>query len=92
MKLLGRERLDRLRGLGGQVQKWVQSWATEVTAANWKHASEVEDQFPNARSSSQGVFVFPIAGCGWNVCLLVAFPQGVALITELKMEDETHGS
>jgi len=92
MKLLGRERLDKLRGLGDQVQKWIQSWANEVTTANWKHEAEVKDQFPNVHSSDQGAFVFPVAGCGWKICLLIAYPQGVALITELKIEDETFGS
>lgn len=92
MKLLGRERLDTLRGLSDQVEKWVQSWANEVIAANWKHEAEVKDQFPNAQNSSPGVFVFPISGCAWQVCLLIAYPQGVALITELKIKDETYGS
>lgn len=92
MKLLGRERLDTLQGLGDQVQKWIQSWANEVTSANWKHETEVTDQFPNARTSSHGVFLFPVSGCGWQICLLIAFPQGVALITELKIKDEIYGS
>ena len=92
MKLLGRERLGDLRGLSDQVQKWLHSWANEIMAANWKHDLDVTEQFPNAWYSSQGVFVFPVAGCGWKICLLIAFPQGVALITELKIEDETNGS
>ena len=92
MVLLGRERLERLRGLGEQVQKWVLSWSAEITAANWKHAADVRDQFPNVQSVDPASFVFPIAGCGCKICLLIAYPQGVALITELKIEDEAHGS
>lgn len=92
MVLLGRERLEKLRGLGEQVQKWLLSWAAEITTANWKHAADVRDQFPNVQSSGQGSFVFPVADCGWKICLLIAYPQGVALITELKIEDEAHGS
>lgn len=92
MKLLGRERLVGLRELGDPIQKWLQSWMTEVMMANWKHASEVKDQFPNARSPSQGTFLFPVAGCKWKICLLIAFPQGIALITELVIEDERYGS
>ena len=92
MKLLGRERLEGLRGRSEQVQKWVLSWSAEITAANWKHSLDVKQQFPNVQSIGQGLFMFPIADCSWKICLLVAYPQGVALITELKIEDEAHGS
>ncbi len=92
MVLLGRNRLEGLRGLGDQVQKWVLSWAAEITAANWKHAADVKGQFPNVQSIDQGLFVFPVRDCDWKICLLIAYPQGVALITELKIDDETHGS
>ncbi len=34
--------------------------------------------------------MFPVGNCNWVICLLIAFPQGIALITDLKVEDETH--
>lgn len=90
MRLLGRERLDRLRGRSEQVEKWVRSWAAEVLDAHWKQPADVRDQFPNSRDQGEGVFMFPVGNCNWVICLLIAFPQGVALITDLKVEDETN--
>jgi len=92
MVLLGRERLEKLRGLSEQAQKWLVSWAAEVTAANWKHAADVKAQFPSVHTIDQSSFVFQVADCGWKICLLIAYPQGVVLITELKIEDEAYGS
>jgi len=92
MRLLGRKRLSHLQSRGNEVEKWVRSWATEILAANWKHPSDVRDQFPNARHNGNGHFVFPVVNCNYVICLFIAFPQGVALITELKLEDETHGN
>lgn len=90
MRLLGRERLDGLRGRSEQVEKWVRSWAAEILAAHWKRPSDVRDQFPNARDQGGGAFMFPVGNCNWVICLLIAFPQGVALITDLKVEDEAY--
>ncbi|MGU2418776.1 type II toxin-antitoxin system HigB family toxin [Burkholderia cenocepacia] len=90
MRLVGRERLDHLRGTGEMIEKWVRSWTAEVVAAHWKHPSDVEDQFPNARHQGDGHFVFPVSGCDRVICLLIAFAQGIALVTDLKADNETH--
>lgn len=90
MRLLGRERLDRLRGEDEQVEKWVRSWATEVLGAHWKQPSDVRDQFPSARHQGKGLFMFTVGNCNWVISLLISFPQGVALITDLKVENDTH--
>lgn len=92
MKLLGRDKLSRLRGRGDEIEKWVRGWAAEVIAAHWKHPADIRDQFPNARHHGNGVFAFPIGQSPWTVFLQIAFTHGVALITELKANDEAHGS
>jgi len=90
MRLVGRERLDRLRGKGEMIEKWMRSWAAEVLAAHWKQPSDVRDQFPNARVQEDNHFMFPVGGCDWVICLRIAFAQDIALITDLKVADETH--
>jgi mRNA interferase HigB len=88
MRLIGKQRLACLRG--EQIEKWVRAWVAEVMSAHWKQPSDVREQFPNARHAGQGLFLFPVGNCNCVICLLIAFPQGVALITDLKVEDETY--
>lgn len=85
MRLLGRQRLSRLRG--DEIEKWVRAWVAEVMNAHWKQPSDVRDQFPNARHHGGSLFLFPVGSCNCVICLMIAFPQGVALITDLKVEN-----
>lgn len=92
MRLIGKERLIRLCGRGEGIEKWIREWISEVLAAHWKHPIDVKDQFPNALQTGEDHFTFPIANCNCAVCLQIAFPQGIALITDtdLKAEDENY--
>lgn len=88
MRLIGRERLTALRALGGDVEKWMRSWLAEMTTANWKHEYDLREQFPLCSTIAANTFLFPVGGCNQAILVLVAFPQGIALITDLKMNDE----
>ena len=88
MRLIGRTKLGRLRGRGEQTQKWLLSWAGEVMNAHWRTPADVSTQFPNALHRGSGHFEFPVSTCSWRIHLLIAFPQGVALITDLKAENK----
>lgn len=92
MRLIGREKLCCLSNAEEQVKKWVQSWVAEVTNANWKHPAELGAQFPNVKQTEDGRFLFPVNGCAQAVSLLIAFPQGIALITALEKIDGSYGS
>jgi len=92
MRLIGRDRLRDLQSSDEQVKKWLLNWVAEVINAQWKHHSDVVSQFPNIRKGSDGHFIFPIGNCNWAVCLLIAFPQGIALITDLEAKDGIHGN
>ncbi|WP_114970969.1 type II toxin-antitoxin system HigB family toxin [Rhodoferax ferrireducens] len=84
MRLIGRERLIGLYGTGAQA--WLSSWIAEVIAANWKQPLDVRHQFPKAIHKGECNFRFPIDNGAATVDLLIAFPQGIALITDLKVE------
>lgn len=86
MRLIGRNKLDLLRGSSEAVETWLTNWVAEIRGANWKHAIDVVEQFPNARRMEEGHFEFPIGSCGWVIQLLISFPQGVVLITDLRIE------
>lgn len=92
MRLIGREKLCCLSNAEEQVKKWVQSWTAEVTNANWKHPAELGAQFPNVKQTKDGQFLFPVSGCARAISLLIAFPQGIALITALEKTDDYYGS
>ena len=92
MRLIGRDRLKDLQSSDEQAKKWLLNWVTEVINAQWKHTSDVSSQFPSMRIGSDGHFTFPIANCKWAICLLIAFPQGIALITDLKAKDDIYGN
>lgn len=92
MRLLGRQQLSRLREEDERIEKWVLSWVAEIEAAHWKHPSDVIEQFPNAHHTGDYRFLFPVGNYRWAICLLIAFPQGIALITELNAKDETLGT
>lgn len=91
MRLIGREKLASLKGIGSEIEKWVRTWASEVMNAHWKHPTEVSIQFPNAQNTGNGTFIFPACNGGLTIQLLIVFPQGVALITDLKVSEDTHG-
>lgn len=92
MRLIGREKLCCLSNAEDRVRKWVQGWTAEVANANWKHPTELGVQFPNVKQTKDGRFLFPVNGCAWAISLLVAFPQGIALITALEETDDSYGS
>lgn len=92
MRLIGREKLNRLRGRGTESEKWARAWVAEVTDAHWRQADDVTEQFPNARHQGQGCFVFPIGHCQLAIQLRVAFAQGIALISDLTTCEVNYGS
>lgn len=88
MRLIGR---DKLRQIGGDVDRWVRSWCCEVVHAHWRRPEDVIEQFPNACARPEGDFIFPIGASDYSVRLQVAFPQGVALILEMNKIDFSYG-
>lgn len=84
MRLVGKEKLRALMCADESARAWVCAWVAELSNANWKQPADVSRQFPNASQSDLGHFVFPISNCNKEVCLQIAFPQGIAVITALQ--------
>jgi len=84
MRLLGKDKFQHLLRTDETARTWVCAWVAELANANWKQPADVSQQFPNARQSESGSFVFPIANCNREVCIQIAFQQGVAVITGLQ--------
>jgi len=84
MKLLGRNRLQALYGLDDQTDKWLCSWVSEISNANWKHPKDVLLQFPQARSMTNGIFLFRPGLHSQYIEVSMMFPLAMAIVTDLK--------
>lgn len=84
MRLVGR---DKLKWIGGEVDRWLKSWCAEVLYANWHRPQDVTEQFPNASVRPGGHYIFPIGASGYSVLLQISFPQRVALILDMNTSD-----
>ncbi|WP_083394758.1 type II toxin-antitoxin system HigB family toxin [Marinobacter sp. AC-23] len=84
MRLIGRGKLQCLSRTDESARTWICAWVAELTDANWKRPADVSQQFPNARQSQPGSFIFPISNCNKEVSLQIAFQQGIAVITGLQ--------
>lgn len=89
MRLIGR---DKLKRMGGDVDRWLRSWCSEVVHAHWRRPEDITEQYPNAQVRAEGDILFPIGASGYSVRLQVAFAQGVALILEMNKIDTPYGS
>ena len=89
MRLIGR---DKLKRIGGDVDRWLRGWCTEVSHAHWRRTEDLTEQFPNVQVRPQGDFLFPIGTSGYAVVLQIAFAQGIALILEMNKIEIPYGS
>jgi mRNA interferase HigB len=84
MKILGRNRLQALYGLDDQTDKWLRSWISELSIANWKHSKDVLRQFPQAQYVADSVFQFRVGPHAQCIEVSIMFPLAVAIVIDLK--------
>lgn len=84
MKLLGRNKLQPLYGLDGRMDQWLVNWTSEISHANWKHATDVLRQFPHAECAADDRFLFRAGQHDHRIEVLMMFPLALAVVTDLK--------
>lgn len=84
MKLLGRNKLQLLRGLDTTTDVWLVNWISEVVNASWKHPDDVIRQFPSVTAANADVFLFRVASQPRSIQLSIMFPLSIAVVTDLK--------
>jgi mRNA-degrading endonuclease HigB of HigAB toxin-antitoxin module len=84
MRLIGRERLNCLKGQSQALDKWLVIWLSELAHAQWRREAELLTQFPNARRIKEGLFAFPVGLGSHEIEVQIAFPQSIALIISPK--------
>ncbi|MEO3738116.1 MULTISPECIES: type II toxin-antitoxin system HigB family toxin [Shewanella] len=80
MRLIGKHNLKHVIESDDLTRKWVLAWVAELTHANWKEPSDVFHQFPKVRLLDASYFAFPINSADKEVCIQIAFQQGIAVI------------
>lgn len=83
MKLLGIQKLAALKGKSDRLDRWISSWVSELTHANWKRITDVSEQFPSVVVAPGDVYLFSVENTGIELRLKIAFVQGIAIIIEL---------
>jgi mRNA-degrading endonuclease HigB of HigAB toxin-antitoxin module len=91
LRLIGREKLMPLRGQNQETARWVAHWSAELRDAHWKRPTDIAHQFPKAKQLGNSNFLFPIPKQKIAIHLLIAFPQGVALIIAITVFEAANG-
>ncbi|WP_093237483.1 type II toxin-antitoxin system HigB family toxin [Variovorax sp. EL159] len=81
MRLIGR---DKLKHPSPEALAWLTKWTAEVLVAQWKGPDDVFLQFPKAKVSQTGNFLFMVEDQQLELSLIVAFPQGIVLVNDLR--------
>ena len=81
MRLIGRNKLNHS---SHDAMAWMKVWAADVIQAQWKEPEDVIRQFPKAKISVPGNFLFNVGEYQLQLQITIAFPQGIALVTDLK--------
>ena len=83
MRLIGKEKLLRLRGINDEIDTWVLAWVTELSNASWANQVDLGNSFPNMDSLEGSLFVFPICSSKYSIKVILCFNRSIALITEV---------
>lgn len=91
MRLLGKDTIHNLQKQDNTLDKWLATWVSEITYAQWQCANDVLIQFPNAQEQNRGLFIFQTEPRGFCIEVKIAFPQRVALITAFARQEDNNG-
>lgn len=91
MLLLGKPKLHELVQVYPGSKAWASGWASEVASASWKQAADILNQFPRVKEIQHGNFAFPVGDLAIDVVIIVAFPQGIAVVQDWINRDSFHG-
>jgi len=84
MRLLGRDKLEKLASVEPSYKRWLDAWSSELTRANWMSSEEVSLQFPKVATVNGQVFNFKIEGSDIYIETFIYFNKLVVLITSVK--------
>ncbi|AYP22256.1 type II toxin-antitoxin system HigB family toxin [Pantoea agglomerans] len=84
MRLIGKHRLQTLRGTNPETDVWLSAWVAELTNAYWKDAKGVLDAFPRALQIDNFCYVFFIRGIkSQGIKVTFEFQRSIAVINQV---------
>ena len=83
MRLIGKDKLLRCRGINNEIDTWISAWVTELSTTTWFNPSDLRNSYPNATTVEGSVFIFPICATNYNIKVVLSFNKSIALITEV---------
>ncbi|EMX6282673.1 MULTISPECIES: type II toxin-antitoxin system HigB family toxin [Morganellaceae] len=84
MRLLGRDKLEKLVDIEPSCKRWSDLWSTEIAKSYWKSKEEVEKQFPTVINLKDKVYLFQVSNTNFKVETIIDFSKLVVLITSIK--------
>lgn len=85
MKLLGRNRLDKVKNFSNSSKIWVNAWSSEVDTCHWKSLEDIREQFPTVSNPTNGVFIFKVDECDAYIETSIDFNELLVLVIAVKV-------
>jgi mRNA interferase HigB len=91
MKLLGKPKLRKFIDNHADSRSQLDSWETEVEAADWKTPLDVKRRYPKASVIGNQHVVFNICGNRYRLWATVAYQTGIVMVREIGTHEEYDG-
>ena len=85
MKLLGRNRLDKVKNFSTSSKIWINALSTEVDTCHWKTLQDIRAQFPTVSNPEGGMFIFKVDGCDAFIETFINFNELIVLVIAVKV-------
>jgi len=91
MKLIGKDKLNNIKGVSREIDMWVIAWLTELSSKMWFSYVELQFDYPRMKIvDDEGAYIFPVASSSYNVKVYFCFNKGLALISEIITSENDH--
>jgi len=88
MKLIGKQQLHDFGEKHSDARSQLQSWETEVEAAEWKTPQDVRNRYPKATLPGNLQAIFDICRNKYRLWVQIAYKTGVVLIKKIGTHKE----
>ncbi len=88
MKLIGKQQLHDFGEKHSDARSQLQSWETEVEAAEWKTPQDVRNKYPKATLPGNLQAIFDICRNKYRLWVQIAYKTGVVLIKKIGTHKE----
>ena len=88
MRLIGVEKLQKIKEKNADVRSKIESWEREVRNARWLNPHEIKQRYPNASIIGGKNVVFDIYGNRYRLWVQVRYKDEIVLIKKIGTHDE----